>query len=234
VSETADQPPGGDEPGLPRLLIVDDHELLAGTLELALRQYGLEVHVADESLPAAGIVGLARGLAPVLVLLDLELGPRLGSGLDLVAPLVDAGARVVMVTGITDRVRLAACVEAGATGVVSKATGFSVLVDTVRRVARGSPLLSDDERRSLLDELHRHRRADRERLAPFRTLSPREQEVLVHLMAGESAETIADRTYVSLATVRSHIRSILLKLGVNSQLAAVALVRDTGWSPPER
>ena len=170
----------------------------------------------------------------MLVLLDLELGPPLGSGLDLIGPLVDAGAGVVMVTGITDRVRLGACVEAGATGVVSKATGFATLVETVRRVAGGSPLLSDDERRSLLDELHAAPAGRRERLAPFRTLSPREQEVLGHLVAGESAETIADRTYVSLATVRSHIRSILLKLGVNSQLAAVALVRDTGWSPPER
>lgn len=222
-----------DEPGSPsRLLIVDDHDLLAGTLALALRQHGLAVRVAEET-SAVAVVEQARSLAPVLVLLDLELGPPLGSGLDLIPALVDAGACVVMVTGITDRVRLGACVEAGASGVVSKAAGFETLVETVRQAAAGIPLLSDDERRALLDELKHHRRADSDRLAPFRALSPREQVVLGYLVAGQSAETIAERTYVSLATVRSHIRSILLKLGVNSQLAAVALVRDAGWSPPK-
>ncbi len=216
-----------------RVLLVDDHELLSGTVALALRQYGIEVHIAAGPSPAA-IVDVARRLAPVLVLLDLDLGPELGSGLDLIAPLIQAGSRVVMVTGSTDRAGLGACIEAGATGVVSKAVSFETLVATVRRAAEGAPLLTDDERQALLDELRRQQRADSERLAPFMALSPREQAVLGRLVAGESAETIAARTYVSVATVRSHIRAILMKLGVNSQLAAVALVRDAGWDPPER
>jgi DNA-binding NarL/FixJ family response regulator len=57
--------------------------------------------------------------------------------------------------------------------------------------------------------------------------------VLAGLLAGEPAEAIAHRSYVSLATVRSQIRAILLKLGVNSQLAAVAMAREAGWSPDE-
>jgi DNA-binding NarL/FixJ family response regulator len=178
-------------------------------------------------------VDAARELAPVLVLLDLDLGPALGSGLDLIGPLIEAGSRVVMVTGSTDRARLGACVEAGATGVVSKALGFETLVELVRRAAEGAPLLSEGERLAFLDDLRQHQQADSERLAPFTALSPREQAVLGRLVAGESAETIAARTYVSLATVRSHIRAILMKLGVKSQLAAVALVRDAGWAPPE-
>lgn len=216
-----------------RLLIVEDHELLAGTMALALRQRGLEVHTAAGPSPDA-VVDTARQLAPVLVLLDLELGPPLGSGLDLIRPLTEAGARVVMVTGVTERARLGACVEAGATGLVSKAGGFEVLVETVQRAAEGTPLLRDDERQALLDEVRHSRRTDRDRLAPFGALSPREQAVLARLLDGESAETIAERTYVSVATVRSHIRAILLKLGVNSQLAAVALARRSGWSPADQ
>ncbi len=81
------------------------------------------------------------------------------------------------------------------------------------------------------DDVTERRRADDERLAPFRALSPREQAVLAGLLAGDSAETIAHRSYVSLATVRSQIRAVLLKLGVNSQLAAVALAREAGWEP---
>lgn len=221
--------PAGPQPAV---LIVDDHELLAGTLALALRQLGLDVHSSPWPSPEA-IVDAARDLAPAVVLLDLELGAGLGSGLDLIGPLLDAGSRVVMVTGITDRARLGACVAAGATGVVSKAAGFSSLVESVQHAVAGTPLMSEDERRELLDAHRHHERADRERLGPVLSLSAREQVVLGHLVAGESAEVIADRLYVSLATVRSHIRGILLKLGVNSQLAAVAAAHDAGWTPPQ-
>jgi DNA-binding NarL/FixJ family response regulator len=221
-----------DRPPQMKVLIVEDHELLAGTMAMALRQQGLEVHAAAGPSPAA-VVDLARKLAPQLVLLDLDLGSTMGSGLDLIRPLIQTGARVVMVTGVDDRARLGACIEAGAAGVVSKATEFSVLIDTVQRAIDGLPLLREDERLALLNEARDRRRADHDRLAPFDTLSPKEQAVLVHLLAGESAETIAEKTYVSLATVRSHIRAILLKLGVNSQLAAVALARNAGWPAPK-
>lgn len=215
-----------------RLLIVEDHELLAGTLALALRQRGLDVTTAAGP-SAEAVVEQTRRLAPVLVLLDLDLGASLGSGLDLVRPLTAAGGRVVMMTGVTDRARLAACVEAGATGVVAKTAAFDTLVDAVRRAAEGDNLLPEAERHALLAELRARRRADGERMAPFGTLTHREQAVLAGLMAGESAEAIAARSYVSLATVRSQIRAILVKLGVRSQLAAVALAREAGWRPEQ-
>ncbi len=101
-----------------RLLIVEDHELLSGTLALALRQLGIDVETSQGPTPD-DIVEAARRLAPALVLIDLELGNRLGSGLDLVKPLTAAGAKVVIMSGVTDRARLAACLEAGATGIVS-------------------------------------------------------------------------------------------------------------------
>ena len=103
-------------------------------------------------------------------------------------------------------------------------------MEAVRGAAEGRPILRDDERHALLAEARSRRRVDEERLGPFRSLSAREQAVLARLLAGDSAETIAHRSYVSLATVRSQIRAILLKLGVNSQLAAVALAREAGWS----
>ena len=224
--------PGPEEGGAPyRLLIVEDHELLSGTLALVLRQRGLEVDTINGPT-AESVVGRARVLAPVLVLLDLDLGPALGNGVDLVRPLVEAGARVVIMSGVSDPARLGSCVEAGASGIVSKAAAFDHLVEAVHRGAEGGELLRDDERHRLLAALRTSRRADRERLAPFTSLTPREQAVLAGLLAGESAEAIAERSYVSLATVRTQIRGILLKLGVNSQLAAVALAREAGWSPP--
>ncbi|MDQ3898377.1 MAG: response regulator [Actinomycetota bacterium] len=212
------------------LLLVEDHQLLAGTLAMALRAQGLDVQTAAGPSCEA-VVELAGRMAPVLVLLDLDLGPPLGNGLDLIGPLIEAGATVVVVTGVTDRARLGRCLEAGARGVISKATDFERLVEAVRGAAEGRPILREDERHALLAEARARRRSDDERLGPFRSLSPREQAVLAGLLAGDSAETIAQRSYVSLATVRSQIRAILLKLGVNSQLAAVAMAREAGWQP---
>ena len=68
------------------------------------------------------------------------------------------------------------------------------------------------------------------RLAPFAILTPREQSVLAELMEGRTADAIAKSGWVALSTVRSQIKSILQKLGVNSQLAAVAFARQAGWS----
>jgi DNA-binding NarL/FixJ family response regulator len=214
-------------------LIVENHELLASTLALALRQHGLRAETVAGPSPEA-VVEEARQVRPAVVLLDLNLGPPLGSGLDLIGPLVDTGTRVVMMTGVIDPVRLATCVEAGACGIVNKTSGFDELIEAIGRAVRGEALMTDAQRQSLLSELRASRAADRERLARFRGLSRREQEVLARLMAGQSAQTIADQSFVSLATVRTQIRSILLKLGTNSQLAAVAMARDAGWSPPAR
>ncbi len=62
-------------------------------------------------------------------------------------------------------------------------------------------------------------------------LTPRETQVLADLTCGKSAKSIARESRLSEATVRTHIRSVLAKLGVNSQLAAVALARDLGFTP---
>lgn len=213
------------------VLIVEDHELLAQSLVFALRAEG----VGAETLRPESkeqILDVARDLRPGVVLLDLELGGEIGDSIPLIAPLEELGAQVMMVTGVTDRVRLAECLEAGATGLINKSIPFDQLVESVREVAELGSLVAPQQRHELLGELRRQRASDRERLAPFERLTAREQQVLAGLMDGQSAEKIAEESFVSLATVRSQIRAVLLKLDVNSQLAAVALARKNQWTPP--
>jgi DNA-binding NarL/FixJ family response regulator len=212
----------------PRVLIIEDHELLAQSLGFALRTDGLDVHV----IPAVDddvILERAKELRPEIVLLDLDLGEPLGTSLPLIEPLGALGARVVMLTGLKDRVRLAECVEAGAVGLLSKNQSFESLVEAVSEAATMHSLITDAQREELLDELRRQRASDRRRLEPFERLTQRERQVLAKLMDGQSAEAIARDWVVSLATVRSQIRSVLTKLDVNSQLAAVAVARRAGW-----
>ncbi len=212
-----------------RVLIVEDHELLAQSLAFALRADGLIVEVVLDSSPD-DIVNLAERFAPDVVLLDLHLGEELASGLPLIGPLRDRGPAVVMLTGTTDRVELAECIEAGAIGIVSKSESFDRLVESVKEAAELQSLLTPSQREELLAELRRQRSEERRRLAVFDRLTARERQVLAALMDGKSAEGIAEESFVSLATIRSQIRSVLMKLGVNSQLGAVALARRSGWT----
>ena len=165
-----------------------------------------------------------------VILLDLDLG-AFGTSIRLISPLCELGCQVIMLTGSTERPIWGACIEAGAVSVVTKDISCDELVSRVTELLDDVAERRQTERFELLEVLRSHRAEERERLAPFAQLTVREHQVLVALMEGMSADEIAAATYVSLATVRTHIRSILQKLGVNSQLGAVALALRAGWAP---
>jgi DNA-binding NarL/FixJ family response regulator len=194
---------------------------------MSLVQTGFSVSVApcgsyDEILAEAAAV------RPTLVVLDLDLDGA-GYGYDLIGPLRALGAEVLVLTGTTDRIELARCLEAGALGIASKAEGFSSVLEQIRRTAGGETVTPVTHRTQLLADLAAHRRADERRRAPFEALSARERDVLRQIVEGHQAATIATASFVSLATVRTQIRSILLKLDVTSQVAAVAMARQGAW-----
>jgi DNA-binding NarL/FixJ family response regulator len=212
------------------VVIVEDHELLAQSLALALRARDLHV-VISPAVTADPVITLVRDHRPRLVLLDLDLGEH-GPSVPLISRCVDEGARVLMLTAVTDRARLAACIEAGAVGVVAKAQPLDELVSAITEVIEQGTALSYGQRQQWLAELREHRSLEAHRLEPFARLTERERQVLAALLDGLSADRIAEEWVVSITTVRSQIRSILLKLGVNSQLQAVAEARRAGWPLP--
>lgn len=218
-----------DAPG--RVMLVDDHGLLAASLAALLRGDGFDVAVEEPDAPEA-LLERARGHLPDVVLLDLDLGREDLAAVDLIPGLREQGARVVMLSGSTDRVALAECLEAGAEGILSKATPFADVVEAIGRAVAGRTVTPPAERDRMLDLLRAERRARRDALAPFDSLTPKEAEVLASLAGGLGAEAIAEEGFVSITTVRSQIRGILTKLGVSSQLAAVALAARAGWTPP--
>lgn len=206
--------------------VVDDHVLLAQTLAQALRDAGRRVAVVDPDPP--DLVARVAAVGARVVLLDLELGTEV-SGAHLVRPLVESGAAVVVVTASTDPVDHARCVAAGAAGILHKSQPFEALLSDVEAVLDERELASPEDRdraAALLSGYERHRR---ERLAALDSLTPREAVVLGHLRDGHSVTAIARLEVVSVNTVRSQVRAILAKLGVRSQLEAVARARDAGW-----
>ena len=211
-----------------RVLIVEDHDLLAQILIHALSGEGITA-LATGAPSAAEILEAARNFAPEVVLLDLDLGEGVGSSLPLIKKFEAMGAIVLMLTGATNPVSLAECIESGAIGLLSKETPFEEVVAAVAAAALDQELVSPADRHTLMGELRSYRTETRERREPFERLTAREQQVLAALTDGKSAAEIASESFVSLTTVRSQIRAVLLKLGVTSQLAAVALARQSGW-----
>lgn len=209
-----------------QVLVIDDHPLIAETLGLALRAVGLTVSRCPDIAPP-GIMHAVATTAPRLVVLDLDLGEG-RRGEDLVSQLIRAGADVLVLTGSQDRSAIGAALAAGALGWVSKASPFPDLVAAAVRAARGEAVTPASERETLIAAW---RQADTERRALrelLDRLSPREREVLERLASGHRAEALAREFVVSMATVRSQIRAILLKLEVGSQLEAVAVAHRAG------
>ena len=214
-----------------RVLVVEDHVLVAVGLQLALSARGWEVETTDGPT-AADIIDHAQRFQPQCILLDVGLGETVGSGIELIAPLRATGAHVVMLTAETRRVVLASCLEKGAAGWIGKDAFLDEVVPRLTDVLDGTPLIGrarprGDDRRAA----HRARRPALARSTPFERLTGREREVLAALVDGLSAEEIAETQFVALTTVRSQIRSVLQKLGVRSQLAAVAHANRVGWKP---
>jgi DNA-binding NarL/FixJ family response regulator len=126
--------------------------------------------------------------------------------------------------------RPSAWLRAGSSAVIGEDEPFDQLFQTITRLLRISPPPSATRgaAASKADSPGARRRVPRVEL--FARLTEREQVVLSELMEGQCAEDIAKAAFVSISTVRSQIKAILQKLGVNSQLAAVAMARRAGWS----
>jgi DNA-binding NarL/FixJ family response regulator len=215
----AEAPIGG------RVVIIDQQAMVAESLALVLHTAEVTTSITRETGLEA-VVRHVRAFDPDLVL----VGATSSEAVDTVRTLTRAGVKVVVVTDGTDRIRVAACIEAGATGAVATSDPVDTLLNAVRETVAGRRLLSPTTERDLLGELQLHRRDHAMRLAKFTNLSNRESEVLWALMMGKSAAEIAEESYVSIATIRSQIKAILRKLEVNSQLAAVALAYQAGWA----
>lgn len=211
----------------PRVAIVEDHLLLAETLRAAIERSGIAVDLITMG-PAEELLTRLLESRPDLVLLDLDLG-EFGDSTSIIGRLTDAGCRVLVITGTTDRLRLAIALEQGALGYQPKTAGFTALVEKTRTALSAHGPLDAEERVLLQDELNRTRARRCRELAPFATLTERETETLRALVRGRSVSEIAAAWVVSENTVRTHVRGVLSKLGTQSQLAAVAVAVRSGW-----
>lgn len=210
-----------------QIAVIDDHvlvgRLVVGLLERAGYTASLALGETTESTWEN-----VQAIDPELILLDFDLGPS-QSSFEILQRAVDAGLTIAGFTGSGDKIEQARYLEAGAAAIVPKDSGPSDLVAVVELALAGHELMAPSDRHAALTKLRKHREARRRSAAIFETLTQREAETLTLIAEGYGASEIAELWKVAMATVRSHIRSILAKLGVSSQLQAAAMARDSGW-----
>jgi len=214
-----------------RVVIIDDHVLFAESLELALSLEGYDVRrleLPDEGGSMATLRSMALRSNPRTVILDLDLG-RFGDGVNLITPLARAHANVVVVTASQETGRWGECMRLGARKVLSKSGALQQALSTVRRLHQGLPVVTREELEFLLNAWANQSRVDDDIRRRLERLTPRERQVLGALIEGRTVRAISQDSVVSEATVRTQVKSILNKLEVSSQLAAVGMANQIGW-----
>jgi len=197
-----------------RVLIADDHKIVRQGLRFLLSQES-GIEVAGEAADGVAALEAVRALRPDVVLLDLFM-----PGLDGIAVLKALQADglasgVLVLTSSQDDAHLVQAIRAGALSYLPKTADVDQVVASVRAAARGESVLQPAATARLLKELRRGSAAD-----PLGRLTPRERDVLTEVARGRSNREIARALSVSEETVKSHVSSILAKLGLADRTQA--------------
>ncbi|WP_133917074.1 response regulator [Streptomyces sp. NBC_00582] len=212
-----------------RLLLVDDDPLVRAGLSLMMGGAD-DIEIVGEAADGGEAEALVDRVRPDVVLMDIRMPAVDGlTATERLRRRQDAPQVVVLTTFHADEQVLRA-LRAGAAGFVLKDTPPAEILDAVRRVAGGDPVLSPTVTRQLMDHAagsaaDTRRTRARERLA---ALGEREREVAVAVGRGLSNAEIAAALFMSVATVKAHVSRILARLGLNNRVQIALLAYDAG------
>lgn len=200
-----------------RVVVADDQDLVRTGLRMILgAQPGIDV--VGEAADGIQAIEVATRLRPDVLLVDIRM-PKL-DGIEVTrrlagADVADPMAVVVITTFDLDEYVIGA-LRAGARGFLLKDAGPDLLVQAVHAAANGDALIAPNVTRRLLATLVDH--APQTVTQPVDPLTEREEEVLLLLARGRTNAEIAAELFISLSTVKSHIASLMAKLGVRNRV----------------
>ena len=211
-----------------RVLLADDQDIVRAGLRMILdAQPGIEV--VGEASNGREAVALARQLRPDVCLFDIRM-PEL-DGIEatrqLAGPDVDDPLAVVVITTFDLDDYVHGALKAGARGFLLKDAGPELLAQAVHAAANGDALIAPSVTARLLSAF-----ADfpstAAPLQPIDPLTEREEEVLLTVARGRTNAEIADELYISLSTVKSHLASLMAKLGARNRVEIAVWAYETG------
>ncbi|MFF2849055.1 response regulator [Streptomyces sp. NPDC058001] len=220
-----------------KVLLVDDDPLVRAGLSFMLGGAD-DIEIVGEAGDGSEVEALVDRHRPDVVLMDIRMPTVDGlTATETLRRREDAPEVVVLTTFHADEQVLRA-LRAGAAGFVLKDTAPAEIVEAVRRVAAGTPVLSPSVTRQLITQVAggdpQQDRRERAR-ARLDSLGEREREVAVAVGRGHSNAEIAGELYMSVATVKTHVSRTLAKLGLNNRVQIALLTHDAELlpEPPE-
>ncbi|HEV7453389.1 MAG TPA: response regulator transcription factor [Pseudonocardiaceae bacterium] len=214
-----------------RVLLVDSHAMLTDALAVQLSTAD-DLWVVGSCTPDdPRLTDIVRTLRPDVI--TTEIGPAAVATGGMVRKLSAAWpvAHLVILTSSDDSAHAVAAARAGAAAWVPKKSSLDHLLKVLRAVPLGHAYYPPRQLGVVLRELRNDVRRARDYSARLDVLSHREREVLLRMVDGKPVSQIATESVVSPSTVRTHVRSILTKLGVRSRLEAVSVARAAGLQP---
>jgi DNA-binding NarL/FixJ family response regulator len=212
-----------------RLLIVDDQELVRTGFRLVLETQD-DLEVVGEAGDGAEALAQARELRPDVVLMDIRMPEMDGieTTARLAAEAIEPAPRVLVLTTFDLDEYVFGALRAGAAGFLLKDAPRERLLEAIRVVHAGDALLSPSITRRLIEDFAARTDPLEPPAAVLEQLTPREREVLVLVARGLSNGEIAQRLVVTEATIKSHVGSILTKLGLRDRVQAVVFAYEHG------
>jgi DNA-binding NarL/FixJ family response regulator len=218
-----------------RVVIVDDDPLLRAGLKMMLGG-APDIRVVAEADDGAGVQALIDRESPDVVLMDIRM-----PGIDGLTATESVRSRpgapeIVILTTFDADEHVLRALRAGAAGFILKDTPPAEIVESVRRVANGQPVLSPAVTKRLISrvaasgqDLRKNRAATR-----LEDLNAREREIAVAVGEGKSNAEISATLYLSIPTVKTHVSRILTKLDLNNRVQIALLVHDAGFLDDSR
>lgn len=210
-----------------RVLLVDDDDLMRAGLRAVLSS-DEQIAVVGEASSGRLAVDEVRLHKPDVVLMDVRM-PGL-DGIEATREVLAASStvKVVILTTFEQDDYIFGAIDAGASGFLLKRTRPEELIAAVHAVARGDSLLSPSVTRTVLDRLAGELSSPRQADGRLEDLTPREREVLEHVARGLSNGEIARALVIEESTVKTHVKRILMKLGLRDRIHAVIFGYETG------
>lgn len=203
-----------------RVLLADDHSMVREGLRLFLKR-DPELEVIAEATDGVQAVNLTRQIHPDVVLMDILMPVLDGISATAMIRQETPGIEIIILSSIVEHSTVVRAVKAGASGYLLKNIEADDLCRAVKAVATGQAQLSPQVSTCLMHEVQFPETR--------KNLTERETDVLCLLAQGHSNKDIARHLHVVEDTVKSHVRHILSKLGVQSRTQAALYAMRLGW-----
>lgn len=218
-----------------KLLIVDDHPMVREGLAAMLSDCE-EITLLDSCSNSEEAIQAAIEQEPDIILMDIRMKGKNGIETTKEILLLKPQLKIIFLTVFEDTESIRQALQSGAAGYILKHVSREKLIETIKRVFNGETVIDQSIFHQIVDDYTRLSKkfAEKRKTPPrenIEELTPREQEILQHLVKGLTNKEISSATNLAVDTVKTHLRNIFRKFGVKNRTQAITQAMKLSQNP---